>query len=149
MANYSATHQTPAGTTLTILNLISTAAIRPRVYDIIMGSDAAPADTAGEFIVTRTTAVGTGGTGVTTTPLDPLSVASTATATGGTFSGEPTYAAVNLLMLALNQRVTFRWAAFKPGAELVASATASNGIGTRSVAHSATPNINLTVSWEE
>ena len=42
---------------------------------------------------------------------------------------EPTYTAIaSLLDIALNQRATFRWVA-APGSELMAPATAANGIG--------------------
>lgn len=148
MGRYSACHQTAAGTTLTMINCIGTAAIRLKIYDVILGSDAAPADFATEFNVTRTTAVGTGGTGLTISPLDPLTVAATGTATGGTFGAEPTYGTAILLEIGMNQRATFRWMA-APGGELICSATASNGLGLRSINSGGTPNINSCLHWEE
>ena len=149
MGRYAVAHQTPAGTNLTIINCIGTAAILLRIYDVILGSDTAPpADFATEFNITRTTAVGTGGTGLTASLLNPFGVAATGSATGGTFSGEPTYGSNILLMIALNQRGTFRWMA-APDGELVATAAASNGLGLRSINSGGTPNINATIHWEE
>ncbi len=43
----------------TILELRSTTAIRPAIYDLISGSDATPADNAAEYNLQRTTTVGT------------------------------------------------------------------------------------------
>lgn len=149
MGKYAATHQTPAGTNLTIILLTGSAAIRCKLYELILGSDATPADVATEFIVARTTAVGTGGTALDEVPLDPLTVAATAAAVGGTFSGEPTYTSTaNLMNIALNQRATFRWVA-APDGELISIASANNGLGLRSVASGGTPNINSTIAWQE
>jgi hypothetical protein len=139
---------TPAGTSLTILNVIGSASIRLKLTEFEVSSDSAPADVASKMLLSRTTAVGTGGTGVTPVAVDPLTVAATATATGGTFSGEPTYAATGLYQFAFNQRSTFRWIA-APGFEFVSTATAANGISMRSVASGATPNIDYTAVWFE
>jgi len=146
-SKYGVQHQTPAGTTLPIINLTGSAAVRCGIYDIMIGSDASPADVATEFNVTRTTSVGTGGTALTEEPLDPLTVASTGAAIGGTFSGAPTKGN-SLLMIALNQRATFRWVA-APDSELISTASANNGIELESVASGGTPNINATFLWQE
>lgn len=147
MGRYATETQTAAGTNLTILMLIGAAAVRPKWYDFILGSDATPADVATEFSIARTTAAGTGGTGLTEEPLDPLTVAASATGIGGTFSGEPTYGN-RLMNVALNQRATFRWVA-APEGELVTTATAANGIACRSIASGGTPNVNMSVFWSE
>ena len=147
MGKYSASHQTPAGTTLAIINLTGSAAIRCKIYDLIIGSDATPADQATEFTMVRTTDAGTGGTALTEAPLDPLTVAATGAAIGGTFSAQPAQGNI-LLMIPLNQRATFRWVA-APGSELISAATAANGIMLNSVGSTATPNINATLIWEE
>lgn len=112
----------------TILGLTSASTIRPEVYDLIMGSDATPADNSGEYVLQRYTAAGTAGSAVTPRPLDPADPASLASA-GEAHSGEPTYTA-NLIMLqwAQNQRATFRWVP-APGGEIKLPATAANGIG--------------------
>ena len=149
MARYSVSHQTAAGSDLGLINLAGAATIRVNVYDVLLGSDATPADQAGEFVLNRTTATGGGGTSLTEVPLDPLTVAATGAATGGTFTTQPTDTAnTELLMIAFNQRATFRWVA-APGSELISTASANNGLFLRSVAHSATPNINATLMWFE
>jgi len=148
MGKYAAVHQTPVGTNLTIINVIGTAAIRCKIFEIQLGSDATPADIATEFNITRTTAVGTGGTGLTISPLDPLTVAATGTATGGTFGVEPTYGSNILLEIGVNQRAAYRWFA-APGNELICVASASNGLGLRSINSGGTPNYNATIQWEE
>lgn len=148
MGRYLAVHQTPAGTDLSIMNVTGSAAIRLRWYDFIIGSDATPADTATEFGIARTTDAGTGGTTLTEQLVDPLTSGLIGAAIGGTFTTQPADAGGDIMMIALNQRATFRWVA-APGSELVASATAANGIHLRSVGSGGTPNINFTVFWEE
>jgi len=147
MGRYAVVHQTPAGTNLPIINVTGSASIRCKIYDLIIGSDANPADVASEFNMIRTTDVGVGGTALTPAPLDPLTVAASGSAKGGTFTTAPTTGAV-LLMIALNQRATFRWIA-APGSELITSAAANAGIELLSVGSTATPNINATILWEE
>lgn len=147
MGKYSGSGVTPVGTTLCLLMLTGSAAIRCKVYDILIGSDATPADVATQFNVSRTTSIGTGGTGATSVPLDPLTVAATGSVLRGTFTGTPTKAAV-LLFVALNQRATFRWVA-APGSELISTATAANGIQIDSVSSGGTPNADMTMFWEE
>jgi hypothetical protein len=111
----------------TILGLTSAATIRPKIYDILMGSPAAPADNAAKYVLQRYTAPGTL-SAVTPQALDPGDPASLA-AGGKAHSVEPTYTA-NAIMLqwSLNQRATFRWVA-SPGGEIILPATANNGVG--------------------
>jgi len=111
----------------TAISVTATAAVRPMIYDLLVGSVATPADNAGEYILQRYTADGTG-TANTPTALDSGDPACTAVAKVN-HSVEPTYTAnLFLLRFATNQRATFRWVA-APGSELKAPATASNGIG--------------------
>lgn len=149
MAKYSTTHQTAAGSDLGLINLNAGASVRCKLYDVIIGSDATPADQAGEFVINRTTAAGGGGSALAEVPLDPLTVAATVASTGGTFTAQPTdTASTELLMIGLNQRATFRWVA-APGGEFYSTASANNGLFLRSVGHTATPNINAVIMWEE
>jgi hypothetical protein len=147
---YSVTHQTPAGTDLPIINLTGSATVRVAVYDIVIGSDAAPADQAGEFDVQRSTDTGTGGTDLNENALDPISDTPIGAGNGGTFTtAVPTITAnSSLLMIGLNQRATFRWVA-APGGELFGVLAADDGIILESQAHTATPNINATFHWFE
>jgi hypothetical protein len=148
MARYSIDGQDTNTAATTILGLTGSAAVRPKIYDLTMGSDATPADNAAEYVLQRTTAAGTS-TGVTPQPLDPLTSAAVTTA-GEAHSAEPTYTAnAILLQWAQNQRATYRWVA-APGGELIATATAANGIGLQviGIAGSAV-NMNVTIHFEE
>lgn len=110
----------------TILELRSTTAIRPAIYDFISGSDATPGDQAVELSLQRTTTAGTS-TSVTPQALDSGDPAATATA-GKAHSAEPTYTSNAILLnVAHNQRATFRWVA-APESELWLPA-AANGVG--------------------
>lgn len=113
--------------TKTIWGVAGTAAVRPMIADILIGSNATPADNASQWQALRFTAAGTS-TAVTPTAVDSGDPAATAVC-GKNHSAEPTYSpAVSLLDISLNQRATFRWVA-APGYELKAPATAANGIG--------------------
>jgi hypothetical protein len=115
----------------TQVELRSTTAIRPRIYDFIIGSNATPADNSGEYALRRTTTVGTS-TAYTPVAIDPGDPAATATF-GVNHSAEPTYTAnSDLLHFATNQRATFRWVA-APMGEIVLPA-AANGAGLLAVA---------------
>lgn len=146
MGNYTTTHQTAAGTNLTIIHLGGAAAARPMLAHCIIGSDATPANLAGEFIIAATTVAPTGGTALTERAIDPATAAAAVTAIGGTMT-EATYGD-NFLMIALNQQATFQWWA-NPGFEPRTAVGTANGIGLRSVAHGGTPNINATLMWTE
>lgn len=131
-----------------ILGLTSTSAIRPKIYDFMLGSDATPADNAADYVLQRHTAAGTS-TSVTPQALDPGDPAATATA-GKAHSAEPTYTA-NAIMLhiALNQRATFRWVA-APGSEIVLPATASNGVTLQVVTVAGSSvNVGANILFEE
>jgi len=137
------------GTDLHIINLISAATIRPAIYDLVAGCVATPADGATAFEVVRTTAVGTEASGFTPTALDPANPASLADIGVGVYSVEPTVTANSeILKFSVNQRATFRWVA-APGGELVAPATASNGLGTRSSSSTGTTAHEVMIHWEE
>jgi hypothetical protein len=150
MASFQGAHQTAAGTNLTMIALESSAAVRGRIHQLIIGSDATPADVATEFAVLRHTTAGTGGTAVVEKPVDPLGSAAACNLRGGTMT-EPTYETVGtdaLLQIALNQRATFTWIA-NPGRELCTVVGTANGIGLRSIASGGTPNINHSIAWDE
>jgi hypothetical protein len=148
MRRYSVDGQTAAGTNLTILEVIAATTTRGRIYDIIIGSDATPADVATEFNIIRGTVSGTGTSTPTARALDPGDPAALITAKVGTFSGQTKTANTSLLNIALNQRATFRWVAV-PDGEIVIPATSDNWVGLESIASGGTPNINATFSWQE
>jgi hypothetical protein len=121
--------QRTASTTAS-LGVLSADATRPRrarIYDVIFGSEATPADAAILWTIRRHTNPQTS-TGVTPQNLDPAS-ATTEYDAGEISTVEPTYTAnAFLLEVPLNQRATFRWVA-APGGEMITPATASNGVG--------------------
>ena len=113
--------------TKTIVGVTATAAIRPFLTDLMISSNATPADNSSEWQVLRFTAAGTS-TAVTPVAFDSADPASVGIG-GKNHSAEPTYSpAVALLDIAHNQRATFRWVA-APGEEIIAPATAANGFG--------------------
>lgn len=137
MAAYAVEMNRTASATLSVGNVVADAT-RPRrgkFYDLIMGSEAAPADNAFLWQVQRCTTAGTS-TAVTPQPLDPADAATESDA-GENHTIDPTLTAgAILLAIAMNQRATFRWVA-SPGGELTYPATASNGLAIRTPTSSA------------
>lgn len=126
------------GTDKTVIALLSSTSVRPCLYEFTLGSSATPADVATLFQIMRLTAVGTEGSGFTPVPLDAADAAAAADYAVA-HSAEPTYTASSQLWgSALNQRATFRWVA-NPGGEIVAPASANNGVGLKSASSGGTP----------
>lgn len=124
---YSVSGQDTNTASTTMIGITSTTAIRPEIYDVVIGSVASPADNAAEYYFQRYTAAGTS-TAVTPQALDSGDPAATATA-GKNHSAEPTYTAgAVLLVVAKNQRATFRFVC-REGSEMKLPATAANGLG--------------------
>lgn len=138
---------TPAGTNLTILLVAGIATARPSVHQLIVGSNATPADIATQFWLLRHTAAATGGTAITARPADPGGTSLLCTALRGTMT-EPTYEATPLLEVELNQRATYTWIA-NPGREIKSPLGTANGVGLRSIASGGTPAIGATLAWDE
>jgi len=115
-------------TTATTMGAItSTAAIRPEILMITLGSRATPADNAVGYLFQRYTAAGTF-TSVTPQALDPGDPAATGTA-GENHTAEPTYTANAILLhLDMNMRPHLIWQVLE-GRGLKMPATAANGIG--------------------
>jgi len=147
MPSYQGVHRTPAGTNLTILALESAAAAVGRIHQLVIGSNATPADVSTRFDLLRHTTAGTGGTAALEKPVDPQSAAASCNLRGGTMT-EATYEADPLLEIPLNQRATFTWIA-NPGRELRTTVGTANGIGVRSIASGGTPEISCTIAWDE
>ena len=141
-----------SGSDKTLINLFNPAATpttRGRIYEVVVGSVATPDDQAADFLLNRTTAVGTEGSGLVPNNLDPGGPAGAYDSGLGVFSVEPTYtAAKQLLAFQLNQRATFRWVA-APGSELVMTATQNNGAGLKTVTSTSTQAHGATILFEE
>lgn len=144
---YATTHETAAGTTVTIAELVASTSTRGWIYEFCLGSDATPADVATEFNIIRGTVSGTG-TALDEVALDGGNPAALLAGKGGTFTGQTKTANTSMYELALNQRATFRWVA-SPGGEFVVPATSDNWVGIESIASGGTPTINATMHWEE
>lgn len=150
MRGYSAFGSNATGTAdKSALTVIATTAVRPTIFEIIVGNSAAPSDQAANLALARFTAAGTSaGSPPTPKPFDPADVAAIATC-GHAHSVEPTYTAgESLLSISMNQRATFRWVAV-PGYELKCPATASNGIGGKLETATTTSIYDFTIAWYE
>lgn len=142
--NGAAVVASPTKTTLVVTGATT---IRPRIYDLLIGSTATPADNALQWLLQRYTDPGTVTT-VTPSPLDSSDPAALA-AGGKNATVEPTYTSAKILLeIAMNQRSTQRWVA-APGGELVLPATASNGLGVQPVHSSFTGSVSACIHFEE
>lgn len=141
-----------SGTDKTLINLFNPTATptrRGKIFDLVVGSVASPADQAAKFELTRTTAVGTEGSGFTPHNLDPGGPAGAYDSGIGAFSVEPTYTSnKELLVFSLNQRATFRFVA-SPGAEFVLAATQNHGAGLKTGSSTSTQAHEATIFFEE
>lgn len=150
MPKYSAAWTRTIGTAVTVGNWFAVSATQARrfsVYEINVGYRAT-ADAQIQATLTRTTAVGTEGSGVVPAPLDPADAASLSD-TGQAHSAEPTYTGNSLLTKNHHQRNGFVWVA-SPGRGIVVAATNALGLGLRTpVISTGTPIIDATLFAEE
>lgn len=122
-----------ASTTIAMNNLMGGTTKRVRLYHLIIGSVAAPANQAAHFAVKRTSARGTQSSTFTPTKLDPADAAAAAVF-DTSWSADPTITASSeLLIAAMNQQATFQWMV-DPSNGLVIPATAAAGLAILSVA---------------
>ncbi len=146
---YAAIGAAAVGTNVTILTLISATTIRPKLYQVLIGCSATPADQATRFYIGRVTGAGTAAGNFTPMAMDPADPASLATAGQGTFSGEPTYTSnAQQAQISMNQRATVSWVA-NQGYEIICPATGSNGVGLRSSAATGTAVHDASIWWDE
>ena len=130
-----------------VLSLVGTTGIRPKIYDVIVGTTGTPADNALEYFLHAHTADGTGDA-LTPTALDSGDPAA-AGAYLGNHSAEPTYTSGEIFWQAgVNQRATFRWVA-APGSEIVLPASATAGAGLYGMHASYTGLYTGTILFEE
>jgi len=127
--------------------IVGAATIRPKIYDLVIGSSSTPADQAAQMKLARSSTASTGGTAVTPSPIDPGDPASLASAMVAPSMSAPTLG-VTLLQWAQNQRATFRWVA-APGKELVIPATANNGITLLNPVLTGAFNLDFSIEYEE
>src|SRR3990167_6578966 len=128
---YNTSGNQNAAASTTIIGLTSASTIRPKVYEVLFGSAATPADQSFNMQINRFTAAGTS-TSVTPQAIDNADPASLA-AGGENHTVEPTStSAAIMLSFSINQQATFRWVV-PPEEGLVCPATAANGLGLRFV----------------
>lgn len=130
-----------------MIYMASAAGVRPKIFEFVIGSSAAPVDYSSRYQIARTiTADPTGGAAPTIGALDGADPAALASAydscTGGTTLSTILY------MVAVNQRATFRWVA-APGKEFVVPNTIHVGAGIQIAAQSTAYNTDLSLLWEE
>ena len=136
-----------AGTNKTAVELVTTTAIRPKIYEIMVGCAAAPASQAAAWNFQRHTASGTG-TAQTPAKVDPADPAAVMLAEVN-HSVEPTYTAGEVMWeLGLNQQATFDWKA-NPGRELTLAASATAGAGIKTLSSTGTAVHQASLYWEE
>lgn len=134
MPNYSADGQAANTASTSIMGVDAGATPRRvKVYDLILGSDATPADNAAEYNLSRYTGDGTPGSVVVPKPLDFADPVALADAGEGVYTIEPVYTADEIMLnWSQNQRATFRWVA-APGGEIICPATTDSGVGIESI----------------
>ena len=131
----------------TLINVIGSTSVRPRVYEFIVGSVTTPGDQAATIVLGRTTSAGTAGSSPTPQPLDNAEVAAVCTA-AITHSAEPTYSSTFLYQVPVNQRASWRWVA-APDSEIIGTASSSNGLGLKRHAATGTYTLTGTVFFSE
>lgn len=132
----------------TVLSYQSTTAIRPALFELIVGTTGTPADNAIEYRLKRfDTADGTADA-LTADPVDPGDPAAVGTLQGN-HTAEPTYGSLGQpLIFGLHQRATFRWIA-APGREIKIPAVATEGLGLVGFNGTYTGLYIGTIFWEE
>jgi hypothetical protein len=149
--NYSVcgNSSTAASTTIVMGSVFVTAAptTRPSIYDILIGSDATPADNATKLAFQRFTTSGTS-TVITPQALDPADPAANALGSQIDTVGKTLTASAFLLHIGMNQRQFARWLA-NPGSELRIPATSGSGIGMVPTVNTANYNADFTFLYQE
>ena len=130
---------------------VLTAAADPRrfkLYELICGSEATPADNAFLWQVNRVTAIGgSTGSAVTPVPLDYSDTIASTLVCAENLTVNPTQVPV-VLTIPLNQRATFRWLA-APGSELVSSNAVDNGYSVNTPTAGGLVAVSATVLCDE
>lgn len=135
-------------TTVPMFTIVANTTTRGRIYDVISGSDATPADAATKLGFRRISARGTQSTSVTPTALDPADPAALLIYDTAWNINPTITASSEVLQVAHNQRATFRWVAV-PDGEIIIPATSGAGLALMSIVASATANYAWTTHWQE
>ncbi len=125
--SYSVRGEDAVAASTSVLALDGTTTSRGKIYDIVVGCNATPADNAYEFNMKRFATNNGTGTAVTPNPLDMADAAAELDGTAAHTTEPSITANGEVLQWSQNQRATFRWVA-APGGELIIPATSDSGI---------------------
>jgi hypothetical protein len=127
--------------------LLGTTAVRGRIYDLLFGHGATPADNTIRWEVMRATTSATG-TAAVENSLDTDSPAAEILSEEEVTVGPTVTANSGLLDFDLNQRATFRWVA-APGSEFLIPASATGAVFFNPSSAAYTGIARVTALWEE
>lgn len=127
--------------------LLGTTAVRGRIYDILFGHGAAPADTVIRWEVPRGTTSATG-TAAVENNLDIDAPTAEVLSEEEVTVGPTVTVNSQVLDFDLNQRATFRWVA-APGGEILIPASATGSVFFNASSASYTGIARITTHWEE
>ena len=128
--------------------LLGVATVRGRIYDILFGHGAAPADTVIRWEVARAGTASATGVAAVENPLDPDAPAADILSEEEITASGTVQADSQVLDFDLNQRATFRWVA-APGGEIVIPAVATESYFFNASSASYTGVARITTHWEE
>jgi hypothetical protein len=135
--------------TLIALTCQTTPLERFRIYEIMIGTNGAPADNYIEYDVSLQTAAGTA-TAVTPRSLDPSDQGTNSTVCVANATAEGTItAASSVLYIAMNQRASLIWRATSPDEMLIAPAVNLAGFAIRARSGAYTGTVTATVKFIE
>jgi hypothetical protein len=142
-----------SGTDKTLINLFNPAATptaRGGISFLTVGGTGTVGDNQATFLVNRTTAVGTEGSGLVPNNVDPGGPAGAYDSGLGVFSVEPTYtAAKQLLRFTCHHRNYYQWQAMDDRSLLMMTATQNNGANVRSTSSTSTQAYSACILFKE
>ena len=157
MAEYVVTNGLGAGTqqplttsykTIIALTAQTADISRFRIYEMIFGTNGAPADNYIEWDVVQQTAAGTA-TVIVPNPCDPADGPSGILAVANATAEGTITALSEQFYLGLNQRASFRWQESTPSRMLIAPAVNLTGLAIRARSGAYTGTVTLTVKFME
>jgi hypothetical protein len=146
--NVSSNATNTASTTVPMYNMTTGGTKRFRVYHLMVGSDAVPANQAGKFQFARSSARGTSSTSITPNPMDPADGAFLGTYDTA-WSGNPTITSASQLgNIAENQQATIQWMV-DPKMGIVVPLTSGAGLALMAATTTSAANFPFSTYFEE
>lgn len=134
-------------TTVPIFGTLGSATCQHEIYEIRLGSDAAPADQGNTFLLMRHSTALAGGTAGTAAPLNAAYRAANATYMYGASIGAPTRG-TSLFQFSCQQKQLFAWRA-EEGFGFVGPNTANTGMSLYPTVTTSALNYSGTISFQE